>query len=215
MGEIMTNKKLLFGIFVIVIVAIAGVSLFYHLKDAEFTIAWELPFIQERKDKQPSVPDSTPTTTPSPKTTPAEPSHEQSPIPSPKGGEYLYFRGGEKTKVFLIDSNMRYGTYDEDIFLPPWPEYSAKKGDPCVIINGTIRNEYDKDYFICLTADIYNVKGEKVGTVITNATKPFFTVVYSKSNGISPFEIHIKYDKKDIIGYDIFVAFEPSEIPPP
>jgi hypothetical protein len=74
-----------------------------------------------------SVPAPTPTLTPSPKTTPAEPFHEQSPIPSPKGGEYLYFRGGEKTKVFLIDSNMRYGTYDEDIFWPPWPEYSAKK----------------------------------------------------------------------------------------
>ena len=211
----MMNKKLLFGILAIAIVAIAGVSLFYYLKDAGFTIAWKSPFIREGEDQQPSVPALKPAITPSPKTTPATPSHEQSPIPSPKGGEYLYFRGGEKTKVFLINSNMKYGTYDEDIFWPPWPNYSAKKGDPCVIINGTIRNEYDKDYFICLTADIYNTKGEKVGTVITYATKPVFTVVHAKSNGISPFEIHIKYDKKDIIGYDIFVAFEPSEIPPP
>ncbi len=53
-----------------------------------------------------SAPAPTPTITPSPKATHATPSHEQSPIPSPKGGEYLYFHGGEKTKVFLIDSNL-------------------------------------------------------------------------------------------------------------
>lgn len=215
----MTNKKLLLGILAIAIVAIAGVSLFYYLKDAEFTIAWKLPFIQEREDGQPSAPAPTPTITSPPKTTPAAPSHEQSPIPSPKGGEYLYFRGGEKTKVFLIDSNMRYGTYDRDIIWPPWPEYSAKKGDPCVIINGTIRNEYDEDYYIGITVDIYDTKGEKVGTVILpyEASLPLqpFTTVRAKSNGISPFEIHIKYDKRDIVGYDVFVAFEPSEIPPP
>ena len=172
-----------------------------------------LPFIQEREDGQPSVPAPTPAITPSPKTTPATPSHEQSPIPSPKGGEYLYFRGGEKTKVFLIESNMRYGTYDGNIF---WPEYSVKKGDPCVIINGRIRNDYDKGYFISLTADICNIQGEKVGTVVCpSGPKPFVEVVYAKSNSTAPFEIHIKYDKRDIIGYDIFVAFEPSEIPPP
>jgi hypothetical protein len=51
----MMNKKLLFGILAIAIVAIAGISLFYHLKDAEFTIAWKLPFIQEREDGQPAV----------------------------------------------------------------------------------------------------------------------------------------------------------------
>jgi len=139
-----------------------------------------LPFIQEREDGQPSVPAPTPAITPSPKTTPATPSHEQSPIPSPKGGEYLYFRGGEKTKVFLIESNMRYGTYDGNIF---WPEYSVKKGDPCVIINGRIRNDYDKGYFISLTADICNIQGEKVGTVVCpSGPKPFVEVVYAKSN---------------------------------
>ena len=165
--------------------------------------------------EEPSVPASTPTITPSPKTTHATPSHEQSPIPLPKGGEYLYFRGGEETKVFLINSNMSYGIYDENISLGRI-NYLAKKGDPCVIINGTIRNEYDKDYFICLMADIYNTKGENVGTVISpHAAQPGFTVTHPKSKGISPFEIHVKYDKRDIIDYDVFVAFEPQELPPP
>jgi len=128
----MMNKKLLFGILAIAIVAIAGVSLFYYLKDAGFTIAWKLPFIQEREGGQPSVPAPTPAITPSPKATPATPSHEQSHIPLPKGEEYLYFRGGEETKVFLINSNMRYSTYDKNISLGRI-NYLAKKGDPCVI----------------------------------------------------------------------------------
>lgn len=51
----MMNKKLLFGILAIAIVAIAGVSLFYHLKDAEFTMVWKLPFIREGEDQQPAV----------------------------------------------------------------------------------------------------------------------------------------------------------------
>ena len=51
----MKNKKLLFGILAIAIVTIAGVSLFYQLKDSEFTIAWKSPFIQGREDWQPAV----------------------------------------------------------------------------------------------------------------------------------------------------------------
>lgn len=190
-------KKILVMVVIVAVIASVGIFLGGIIKE------------------ETSVPAPTPTLTPSPKTTPTTPSHEQSPIPSPKGGEYLYFRGGEKTKVFLIESNMRYGTYDKNIF-GGWLNYSTKKGDPCVIINGMIRNEYDRDYFICLTGDIYNTKGEKVGTVISPyATKPGFTVVHAKNNSISPFKIHIKYDKRDIIGYDIFVAFEPHELPPP
>lgn len=47
------KAKLLFGILGIVIVAIAGVSLFYYLNNHEFTIAWESPFIQEQENWQP------------------------------------------------------------------------------------------------------------------------------------------------------------------
>ena len=138
-----------------------------------------------------------------------------SPFPAPTK-TYLTFRNGTETRVLLLDSDVRYGTYDRDVIWPPQPEYSAKKGDPCVIVYGKISNEYDKDYFICLTAEIYNVKGEKVGTLVSpHSTKPWFETVYVKSNDASSFEIHIKYDKKDIIDYDIFVAWEPTEIPPP
>ncbi|MDI6885539.1 MAG: hypothetical protein QMD22_04170 [archaeon] len=51
----MKNKKLLFGILAVAIVAIAGLSLFYYLNSGEFTMAWKLPSIQEREDWQPAV----------------------------------------------------------------------------------------------------------------------------------------------------------------
>ncbi len=51
----MKSKKLFYGILAIAIVAIAGVSLFYYLNNPESTIAWKLPFIHEREDRQPTV----------------------------------------------------------------------------------------------------------------------------------------------------------------
>jgi len=128
-------------------------------------------------------------------------------------GEHLHYREGEETKVFLIDSYARYGAYYRDIYLP---SSSAKRGDPCVIINGTIRNDYDKDYFIPLSADLFNSRGEEVGTVISyNAPLPGFTVVYAKSGCTTLFEIYVKYDgENDIVHYDIFVEYPPTESPP-
>ena len=138
-----------------------------------------------------------------------------SPIPTDDSGfgEHLNYREGEETKVFLIDSYARYGAYYKDIYLP---SSSAKRGDPCVIINGTIRNDYDKDYFIPLSADLFNSRGEEVGTVISyNAPLPGFTVVYAKSGCTTLFEIYVKYDgENDIVHYDIFVEYPPTESPP-
>ena len=139
----------------------------------------------------------------------------QPPIPTDESGfgEYLHYRGGEETKVFLINSYARYGAYYRDIDLP---SSSAKKGDPCVVINGTIRNDYDRDYYISLSADIFNPRGEEVGTVISyNAPLPGFTVVHAKSGYTAPFEIYVKYDgEEDIIRYDIFVEYQPTESAP-
>lgn len=133
--------------------------------------------------------------------------------------DYLHYRkdyrGGEETKVFLIDSYARYGAYYRD--LPSWWSPSAKRGDPCVIINGTIRNDYDKDYYIPLSADVFNSRGEQVGTVISyNAALPGFTEVYVKSGYTAPFEMQIKYGgEDDIVHYDIFVEYQPTEWPLP
>jgi len=142
-------------------------------------------------------------------------------VKQPKNGEYLHYptdyQGGVETKVFLVDSQLHYGIYNESFTRSGAAGfYSINKGDPCVIINGTIRNDYDEDYYFGITADVYNSKGEKIGPILTiNSPQPSFTVEKVNSDAVGVFEIQIKYDGKDIVSYDLFIAFEPTETPPP
>lgn len=142
------------------------------------------------------------------------------PTPQPKGGMYLHFlsdyQGGKETKVYLVNSQLFYGAYDESFTRSgALGFYSINKGDPCVIINGTIRNEYDKDYYFGITANVYNSTGEKIGPILTiNSPMPSFTVSQAHSNSEGFFEIRIKYAAKDIVSYTLFVAFEPTVTPP-
>jgi len=144
---------------------------------------------------------------------------------TPENGEYLHYRannqGGAETKAFLLNSQLSYGVYEETITRPDnctegsmW--CTANAGDPCVIINGTIRNYYDKDYFFAITADAYNSEGETIGPILTeSAPMPGFTVTYANSGAEAFFEIQIKYDAKDIVNYTLFLAWQPTEMPPP
>jgi hypothetical protein len=138
-----------------------------------------------------------------------------------KGEEYLNFtsdyQGGAETKVYLVNSTLFYGVYEESF--TRWGAtgfYSIANGDPCVIINGTIRNDYEKDYYFCITADVTNSKGEKIEPILTiDSPHPGFTIAYAEKDANGNFKIQIKYDAKDIMDYELFVAFEPYETPPP
>ena len=142
------------------------------------------------------------------------------PTPQPKGEGYLHFtsdyQGGVETKVYLVKSMLFYGFYNESFSRSgATGSYSIKQGDPCVIINGTVKNEYDSDYYFCVTADVYNSAGEKIGPILTvNSPQPGFTVTFVEKGTTGYFEIQIKYDAQDITDYDLFVAFEPYETPP-
>jgi hypothetical protein len=142
-------------------------------------------------------------------------------VKQPKNGEYLHYppdyQGGAETKVFLVDSQLHYGVYNESFTRSgATGSYSVNKGDPCVIINGTIRNDYDKDYYFGITADVYNSKGEKIEPILTiNSPQPGFTLEKVNSDAVGVFEIQTQYDEKDIASYDLFIAFEPTETPPP
>ena len=142
------------------------------------------------------------------------------PTPLPKGGEYLRFagdyQGGAETKVYLVDSMFFYGVYNESFSRSgATGSYSVNKGDPCVVINGTIKNEYENDYYFGLTADVYNSAGEIIGPILTaDSPQPGSTVAFVDKGAMGYFEIQIKYAAKDIATYGLFVAFEPSETPP-
>ena len=139
----------------------------------------------------------------------------------PKNGEYLNFTsdylGGAKSNLYLVSSQLYYGTYNESFTRSgATGYYTVNEGDPCVVINGTIRNEYDKDYYFAITAHVYNSTGNKIEPVLTiNSPQPGFTVTQVNKGSTGFFEIQIKYDGKDIANYDLFIAFEPTETPPP
>jgi hypothetical protein len=133
---------------------------------------------------------------------------------SPSDGTYLEFRDGTESRFLLVDSNLEYGAFEKEV---PFPgDFKVNKGDEAVIISGTIRNDYEEDYFVAVTADIYNKKGEKVGMVLSpNAPLPGFAVTFVAKASTSPYEIWIKYDLQDVKSYRIFIAYSPSIYPPP
>ena len=141
--------------------------------------------------------------------------------PQPKGEEYLNYskdiQEGAETKVYLINSMLNYGFYEESFTRSGATGfYSITKGDPCVIINGTIRNDYENDYYFSITAEVLNSGGLNIGPILTvDSPQPGFTVTYAEKDANGNFKIQIKYNAKDITDYELFVAYEPYETPPP
>ncbi len=121
-----------------------------------------------------------------------------------EGEKYLSFPNGSLSKIYLVNSRAEYGNYDHDIRSPP---LTIKQGEPCVVVTGTIRSDYDRDYWMGLKVQLYNVSGYKVGTV-TDLTVPFkdVIIVNTKSNVTRSFEIYVKYDNKDVSRYDIYLG---------
>jgi hypothetical protein len=132
-----------------------------------------------------------------------------------KGGVYLNFSNGTVSQVYLVNSTLRYGVYERDYLSTPVRNITVFKGDPCVIITGTIRNEYDKNYYIWMSAQLYNESDEKVG-VVTRLSSPWqrFSVIHVENASMGTFEIYVKYDKKDVKSYDVFLSSTPSVDPP-
>lgn len=136
--------------------------------------------------------------------------------PAPIGAHYLTYYpshltyGGNETKVLLLDSNIRYGVYDHDFRLLLCDQ-EVKKGDPCVIVNVTIRNDYSEEwpsgYFISLTAYLYDNEGKTVGRVMTYGQLHSGMVeVNLKTGQTLTFDIYAYYDKQDVGRRELYVV---------
>jgi hypothetical protein len=101
----------------------------------------------------------------------------------PVAGYYLPYRG-DISRIFVVSANVSSGFY-------PYPTRSAvgptpgppvvEKGEPCVVINVTLRNDYSAQYplpnpypglsgfaYVFLTAEIFNGSNEINATDLTN-----------------------------------------------
>jgi len=111
-------------------------------------------------------------------------------------GAYLTYLNS--TRVYLINSTLSYS-------------------GNAIVINSTVRNDYDREYYFAITGNLYTSGGEKIdGTkYVIDPPANGFVVVHVLSHSIESFEIHFDYSKHDIQNYDLFLAFPPFDEPPP
>ncbi|MGA2385435.1 MAG: hypothetical protein ABSG33_02760 [Candidatus Bathyarchaeia archaeon] len=118
----------------------------------------------------------------------------------PASGYYLSFRGNI-TRIFVVSTNLSSGFY-------PYPTRSAmgqqggppvvEKGEPCVIINVTVRNDYSAQYpppaqflnnptpafaYVFLTAKIFSGNNEINATDLTQVGLPPDSLSFAGLNG--------------------------------
>jgi len=128
---------------------------------------------------------------------------------TPQPGEYFTYHGN-KSKILLNDSRLKYCFLELKDICPP---DAANVGDLGIVITGTIKNEYDRDYYICMAAHAFNSEGEQIGGSIDRGPVCGVIAPYVKSGQTRDFELHLKY-KEDIERIVLSVGCV-SEIPPP
>ena len=128
---------------------------------------------------------------------------------TPQPGEYFIYRGN-KSKILLNDSRLKYCFLELNDICPP---DAANIGDPGIVITGTIKNEYDRDYYICMAAHAFNSEWEQIGGSIDRGPVCGVIAPYVKSGKTRDFELHLKY-REDIERIELSVGCV-SEIPPP
>ena len=128
---------------------------------------------------------------------------------TPQPGEYFTYRGN-KSKILLNDSRLKYCFLELKDICPP---NAANVGDLGIVIAGTIKNEYGRDYYICMAAHAFNSEGEQIGGSIDPGPVCGMIAPCVKCGQTGNFELHLKY-REDIERIELFVGCV-SEIPPP
>jgi hypothetical protein len=132
-------------------------------------------------------------------------------IPPYLGGNYFTMDNGT-SKIYLINSTASYGKYSQDEGLIPG-SVEVHAGDPCVIINGALRNDYNSSYWIGLSAQLYDANGKPVGKVLTDVPTHYAGQAYAESNSTVYFSFTVQYDKKDVSRYDLSAWLAPTFLP--
>ena len=149
---------------------------------------------------------------------------------------YLQYMGAE-TKVFVVSANASYGDYPGPTvtwapFEKPNGAIIAKNGEPCVIINVTMRIDYSTQYpvpnpmppnstlvFIALHAELFNGENEVSAVDITNASpwasvslnKAFTSLDYGENTTLT---IYLATSNTDITSFQLTGYYVGGILPP-
>ncbi len=137
---------------------------------------------------------------------------------------YLSLYAGKPSKIYLVNSTASLGTFTNFVFdTDPFGllNNGAVIGEPYVYISGTIRNDDNRTLWVPLLAYLTTSTGERLDTIVRTNGRTEFLASYL---GVFPgetgnFSITVKYDRayerQDISGYYVYLAWEPTEYPPP
>jgi hypothetical protein len=91
----------------------------------------------------------------------------------------------------ILNYSLNYITLTEgDICLSD----AANPGDPGIMISGVLKNEYDKDYWICLSAGAYDSDEKFLGGSTDSGPVCGIISRYIERNKTENFELHLKYN---------------------
>ena len=127
-----------------------------------------------------------------------------------QSGTYLPRKDGSESRLFLVDSQLYYGVYEQSFTLVySQVSYSVHAGDPCIIINGTVRFDYVRSHYP-LGVDVLNVYGVEVGPILVQSTLyPGSIDVFTEKDSLVVFELRIPYNATYIASYELVVLDPP------
>jgi hypothetical protein len=149
----------------------------------------------------------------------------------PVAPQYLPCNGNESS-IFLVSATPSLGPYPGPSVKQMGNTPGIKKGDPCFIINVTVRNDYssgnpppfqniynvtDPDAYIFLTAQIFNSQGQVNATDVTPPYPPVpypgaYTSLASGEN--TSVTIYLATSHRDITSFKIILEYV-GVLPPP
>ena len=107
-------------------------------------------------------------------------------ISDPDGNIYV------EAKISLLNYSLNYATLKSSGCVRDM----ASLEDPGIVIRGTLKNEYDKDYWIILVATAYDSNGNIIGRSLDSGPICGAITRQVESNMTENFELHLKYDNK-------------------
>lgn len=95
------------------------------------------------------------------------------------------------SKILLLNYSLNYTTLKkEDVCLPD----SANPGDSGIVIRETLKNEYDRDYWITLGAAAYDSNENLLGRSLDSGPICGIIARHVESNITENLELHLKYN---------------------
>ncbi|MFO7966533.1 MAG: Ig-like domain-containing protein [Archaeoglobaceae archaeon] len=110
------------------------------------------------------------------------------------GPEYFTYNGS-KSRICLKEYGLSYKFLEEEDMCPTTMErQEVQPGDLGVVVNGEVKNEYSKDYYVTLGAKVHYSDGRRL-SILDKDPVPGVISLYLPSNESRQFRMHVDYDE--------------------